>query len=170
MWVEIENITYYAQIISAIIWLLATETIKSRGSWLQYYFQPSPIHDYMDGVFTVFQWFSMILSLILVGFVVLLGDQDIKCEGNSYLPIIYVVLVWEIMILAVISNTLFAEQPYGIWINKLPVLLTIGVSTICVYLYLPIHFFVINGCQSGMQAYLYACLGSLYLGPVAFML
>ena len=44
----------------------------------------------------------------------------------------------------------------------------LGVS-IGFYVYLPIHFFVINGCEDQMRVYIWACLGTLYLSPLYFV-
>jgi hypothetical protein len=53
-WIEIEILTYYAQIVSAFLFLILCETVRERdGAWMDYYFgrdygRSKPEKDYIE--------------------------------------------------------------------------------------------------------------------------
>lgn len=146
-WLLIEVLTYYAQIIASVTFLFLSYTYKtSNGAWIDYYFKPNPEDDFMDGYYLVFQWFSMIFSLIFIGFFIEKTERGIVCDGSSYFPNLYVLLSWALTFLIIFTQTLF-NNINGIWLNKNWFALSfIGITGIF-YIYFPIHFFVISGCQ-----------------------
>ncbi len=57
--------------------MIFTETIRAKSAWMDDYFENKlgRTQDYIEKVYPLYQWFSMILSLIIVGAVLLSIDE-----------------------------------------------------------------------------------------------
>jgi hypothetical protein len=103
-----------------------------------------------------------------MGTIVLATEYDLECSDGTFTPIVYVILTWTLFFTIVFTNTIMSSV-HNIWINNTPFLFFFGGVSVCFYVYLPIHFFIVDGCQELMRVYIWACMGALYLAPLYFI-
>lgn len=119
----------------------------------------------MDANYTTYQWISMAIPLFLISITLLYLESTIECTDGSYLPILWVMVVFLIMILGMVVYVFVAKD------NAKEIYLGIAFCIVLVFvIYLPIHFFIVDGCEPLTKSFLYACIAALYFSLIAFFI
>jgi len=80
-WLTLEIVTYYAQIVAAVVYLFLSETLLSHGSFVRQIYLRSPRVDYIESNYDMVKMTAEYLSLTLVGINALIMDKTVACPN-----------------------------------------------------------------------------------------
>ncbi|CDW87155.1 UNKNOWN [Stylonychia lemnae] len=146
-WIEIELITYYSQIIQAIIFLLLSSCIQpiKPSSSMRKSLSHKKSHDYLSSTKDQFQLLSYNGTMIIVSLAILyMKDTQCGSSDASYQTAIYyfVGACGVQLVMAAVAVVFRGHSDYKDWFLKTMSLVVIGL-----YGYLLAYFFIFNGCE-----------------------
>ena len=120
----------------------------------------------MDSMYKVSGYLQMIFCLMMVGIFVIYHDSEIECDESqgSYFGVVVTVLVFLSILSVIIFQSVAMQEPLLSlpWSGCL-------ITCICFFVfivYLPIHFFSVNGCREVTKLYLWVVLMLFWVIPI----
>ena len=106
--------TFYSQLASSILFILLNFAFKKENAWIDTLFKQTAQGDLMENYFIIFQYFAMVCCLFFMGlfvliiYFVILDEIPTPADGEiSYLPALYVTLIYLFFAMMFIIQKLF---------------------------------------------------------------